>query len=102
VSRSARFVQNTLILVFMIGFAICVAAIVVAYVRGAIYADMLKDIVVQLLAIYSMPLGAILGGVFAQRGSGDVPAPAQAFWVAASAFLVAGALAFYFAKKEPA
>jgi hypothetical protein len=137
VSPSTRFVRNVLVIVFMTGFGICLAAVGIAYLRGAIYADMLKDMVVQLLAIYSMPLGAIIGGVFGQRGSGDAPAPAQAFWLAlaiallwnallvvrivafgvareddlalltaylkevsaAAGFLVAGVLAYYFARN---
>jgi hypothetical protein len=138
-TRTARFAQSTLIIVFMSGFAINIAAVVLSWARGVIYIDLLQGMVVQLLAIYAMPLGAILGGVFGQRSDAEAAAPAQAFWVAlavallwnvlltarvlvfalgreddvseltdylakvsaASAFLIAGTLAFYFARKTP-
>lgn len=105
---STQFVQNWLILVFIGGFAISAAMTGLAYARGAIYADTLKDIVVRLLVTYAMPLGTIVGGVYGQRDAVGAPSSAQAFWVALivallwNLLLVVRIVVFGFAKEDDA
>lgn len=135
--------RMALVAIFVCGFTVQVAAVIVTYWRATISYDDLTGLLLKLLAIYSVHLGVIFGGIFAQqRNSGRKAAPATAFWLAvalagiwnvlllwrslsfglaafnpnsednvdrlasylqsistASAFLVTGALAFFFAKK---
>lgn len=132
-----------LVAIFVSGLTAQVAAVILTYSRGTIAYDDLTSLLLKLLAIYSVHLGVIFGGIFAQqKDSGKKAAPTTAFWLAvalggiwnvlllwrslsfgmaafnpnsednvdrlasylqnistASAFLVTGALAFFFAKK---
>ena len=58
--------------------------VALSYGRSAIYSDDLRDLVVRFLAVYSVPLGAIISGIFGKSASSDLPAPERAFWVAVS------------------
>lgn len=107
------------------------------YFTEAIYADNFEGLTLQILAIYSIPLGVILGAFFGQGDQKEACADPSAFYAAfalsilwnglllvrtfvfgfaeedlvgdltgflqntsaASMFLIAGALAFFFAKK---
>lgn len=57
-------------------------ALAAAFFRGAIYPDDLKTLFEQILAVYSIPVGTILGGIFAEPGGGRESVPKPAFWVA--------------------
>jgi len=125
--------------VFLAFMATGIIVIAVTYLRGAIYLSHLQELILAMLAVYSVPLGTILGGIFGQRSDLDRPTPNFAFWAAlavaaiwnlllfarvlifcvasddsvadlksyigvvaaASSFLVTGALAYFFTKKEP-
>lgn len=113
-------------------------AMAIAYVRGAIYADDLQHLLVRLLTIYSVPLGVIIGGIFAHDSRAPERLVGTPFWAAlvmasawnlllmfrtivfmlsaedsmaslaayfdavsaAGLFLVGGALAYFFARRE--
>jgi hypothetical protein len=113
-------------------FCICACS----YLKGMMYAEDFESLTLQILAIYSIPLGVILGAFFAQ-GKLPVPSGSSAFHAAfvlsflwnallivrsliflfgkedfvgdftsflqkasaASSFLIAGVLSFFFAKK---
>lgn len=107
------------------------------YLAEAIYAEDLQSLTLEILAIYSIPLGVILGAFFGQGDQRDTKVVPSAFYVAfalsvvwngllfartlvfgfakedfvgdlvtflqstsaASSFLIAGVLAFFFSKK---
>jgi hypothetical protein len=76
---AARF---TLLAVFLAGLALGIAIIGTTYWRGAIYANHLQQLILAVLAIYSVPLATILGGIFGQRDDPDRPIASPAFAVA--------------------
>jgi hypothetical protein len=123
---------------FLLSMAVNMIVVGVSYLRGGFYAAHLQQLILAVLSIYSVPLSAILGGMFAQRSDSERPISNPAFWVAfavaaawnlllvgrailfglaredsvadfagylgavsaASSFLVVGALAYFFTKKE--
>ena len=127
-----------LVALFLGGFALQAAAVVYTYTKGEILSKEVLSLLVRLLAVYSVPLAVIFGGVFGQQDGGERRAPSFAFWLAAvlagvwnvllawrtvaftvaaedsvpelaeyleavssaGSFLVAGALAYFFTKKE--
>jgi len=54
----------------------------VSYAKNAIYTQDLRDLAVRFLAIYSVPLGLIISGIFAKSDSSKRVAPNRAFWTA--------------------
>lgn len=76
----------SLVTIFLISLVIQLTAVIFTYSRGAIaYAD-LATLLLKLMAIYSVHLGLIVGGIFAQYQDGKrrtQSAPTTAFWLAA-------------------
>jgi hypothetical protein len=65
---SARRVRFALILVYIASFALSLVSIFVSFAMGHIYQDDLKTLILKLLAVYSVPLGTIAGGLVGRRG----------------------------------
>jgi len=130
--------------IFLVSLVIQVGVVVATYVEGAIAAKDLSSLLPKLLAIYSVHLAVIFGGIFAQiRATKQVNVQPMPFWIAtvvaalwnllllwrsvafgvagfnvniedsvssfstylddaskASSFLVVGALAFFFTKRN--
>lgn len=59
--------RNILVATFLAGFAVQTLAVGVMWMRGAMYGDQLTRVLTSLLTVYSVPLGVIVGGVFAQE-----------------------------------
>ena len=129
---------------FLVSLVIQVGVVVATYVEGAIASKDLTSLLLKLLAIYSVHLAVIFGGIFAQtQTTNHVNVPTVSFWIAtvvaaiwnllllwrsiafgvagfnvniedsvlsfatylddvskASSFLVVGALAFFFTKRN--
>jgi hypothetical protein len=58
--------QLWLLTIFLAFFAFQTVLLVVCQVLNGIGADKLKDLIVQLITIYSIPLSVIIGGIFAK------------------------------------
>ena len=74
-----------LVAIFVGSLAIQLATIIFTYTRGAIAYDDLTNALLKVLAIYSVHLALICGGIFAQYQNGRAgaeTAPAMAFWLA--------------------
>jgi surface polysaccharide O-acyltransferase-like enzyme len=56
-----------LLAIFLIFFVLQTALLVVCQLLNGVGADKLKDLVVQLITIYSVPLSVIIAGTFAKR-----------------------------------
>jgi membrane protease YdiL (CAAX protease family) len=59
--------QLWLLSIFLFFFAVQTVLLVVCQVTNGIGAEKLKDLIVQLVTIYSIPLSVILAGIFAKR-----------------------------------
>jgi hypothetical protein len=59
--------QLWLLAIFLIFFALQTALLVVCRTSNGVGADKLKDLIVQLVTIYSVPLSVIIAGIFAKR-----------------------------------
>ena len=59
--------QLWLLGIFLLFFAIQIVLLLVCLTSNGIGPEQLKDLVVQLLTIYSVPLSIIIAGVFAKR-----------------------------------
>jgi hypothetical protein len=126
-----------LLLLFVVSFIVHFAIFAITYFAADIYAEDFEALTLNILTIYSIPLGVILGGFFAQGNQGDTRVTPAVFYAAfalsvlwnglllirtgvfgfaeedfvgdlvgflnttsaASSFLIAGALAFFFADK---
>jgi hypothetical protein len=76
-------VAQTWILVLFLGAFLTELSLVgVSYLRQQVYSPDLLDLAQRFLAIYSIPLGVIISGIFAKSASGDRVAPKTAFWIA--------------------
>lgn len=74
-----------LIAMFVGSLMIQATAVIITYSRGAIADEDLTNLILKLLAIYSVHLGVIFGGIFAQHQDsqqGVQAAPGTAFWLA--------------------
>jgi hypothetical protein len=72
-----------LITVFLVGLAVQSGAIIFSYSETAIASGDLTNLLTKLLAVYSVHLAVIFGGIFAQQQEGKSPqVPAMALWVA--------------------
>lgn len=80
--------QGALAGTFILFLVANVAAVAAAYFRGFIYSDNLTDLLIQFLTIYSVPLGVIVGGVFAESGDEPREKPRGAFRLALALALV--------------
>ena len=59
--------QLWLLSIFLFFFAVQTVLLVVCQVTNGIGAEKLKDLIVQLVTIYSIPLSVIIAGIFAKR-----------------------------------
>ena len=59
--------QLWLLSIFLFFFAVQTVLLVVCQVTNGICAEKLKDLIVQLVTIYSIPLSVIIAGIFAKR-----------------------------------
>jgi len=73
-------VRVTLFWVFIVFLVVQLAAVVLTYIKGEVYADELLSPLGKLIAIYSVPFAVILGGVFGQRRAKK--AQSSVFWIA--------------------
>jgi hypothetical protein len=77
-----------------------------SYARNAIYPQDLRDLAIRFLAIYSVPLGLIISGIFAKSDSSERVAPSRAFWTAIAlaaiwnALILGRTLLFTFASED--
>jgi hypothetical protein len=74
-----------LIAMFVGSLIVQALAVIITYSRATISNDDLTSLLLKLLAIYSVHLGVIFGGIFAQQqdASDGVPTPpGTAFWLA--------------------
>ena len=62
-----RTAQFSLLALFVFFLAIQEAVFLATFLYGKIYMDNLKTLSVQVLSIYSIPLGGILGGIFGKE-----------------------------------
>jgi hypothetical protein len=130
--------RAVLVAIFLTGFVLQAIAVVYTFSKGEILSKEVLALLARLLAVYSVPLAVILGGVFGQHKGGLRRASGFAFWLAAvlagiwnlllmwrtiafslasedsvpelsayletissaGSFLVAGALAYFFTKRE--
>ncbi len=60
--------QLRLLSIFLFFFALQAVLLVVCQVSNGIGSEKLKELAVQLITIYSVPLSAIVGGIFAKKG----------------------------------
>jgi hypothetical protein len=80
--------QNRILLVFVLSLLAVLSLVSVSYARKAIYSQDLRDLVVRFLAIYSIPLGVIIPGIFGKVSSRGRLAPPRAFWTAVALALI--------------
>ena len=80
--------QNRILLVFVLSLLAVLALVSISYAQRAIYSSDLRDVVVRFLAIYSIPLGVIIPGMFGRASSGKRLAPRRAFWTALALALI--------------
>jgi hypothetical protein len=67
--------------VFLVGLLCNSAAILLAWARGAIYADNVRSMLETLLAVYSAPLAIVIAGFFGQDRADEKPF-FSTFWAA--------------------
>jgi hypothetical protein len=77
-----RVAQVWILAIFTASLVLELCLVGVSFIRGAIYADDFRDLTVRFLAIYSVPLGVVISGIFAKSASSNHLAPARAFWTA--------------------
>ena len=103
--RSGR-AQVILVATFLVALTIDCLAVAESYRQGAIYGNEAQMLVKVILAIYSIPLGVILGGVFGQKKLGAQRRVGVQFWVALilaimwNVLLAARMLVFLFAADD--
>jgi hypothetical protein len=74
--------QVWILLVFVTSLLLELVLVGVSYGQNAIYPDDLRNLAARFLAIYSVPLGLIISGIFGKSAAQERLAPARAFWVA--------------------
>jgi hypothetical protein len=75
--------RNVLVAIFLASLVIQIGAVILTYTEGAIASKDLSTLLLKLLAVYSVHLAVIFGGIFAQQQDGQpVQTPTTAFWVA--------------------
>ena len=73
----------SIVAVFLACLVVQAAAVILAYSKDAIAYGDLASLVTKLLAVYSVHLAVIFGGMFAQHSEDEpVLAPPVAFWLA--------------------
>jgi hypothetical protein len=80
--------QNRILLVFVISLLALLCLASISYAQRSIYSSDLRDLVLRFLAIYSVPLGVIIPGIFGKASSGKHLGPRRAFWTAIALALI--------------
>lgn len=83
-----RIAQVWILLIFLASLLVLLSLVAFSYEKQAIYSDDLRDLVVRFLAVYSVPLGVVISGIFGKAATPDRLAPERAFWVAIALALV--------------
>src|SRR5271169_2037411 len=84
--------QVRILSVFIASLLVGLSLLGVSFAKNAIYSQDLRDLAVRFLAIYSVPLGVIISGIFAKSDSSDRLAPRLAFWTAIALAVIWNAL----------
>lgn len=74
--------QATLAVSFLFFLSIHFGMIILAYYRGAIYPNDVIKLLLQVLSLYSVPLGIILGGIFGKGLTPKTGTPIMAYLLA--------------------
>jgi hypothetical protein len=81
-------------------------ALIFSYSKGAFYSDEIEQLIIQLLKIYSIPFGVIIGGIFGQKALKQKMNDRSAFIIAVSLsviwnlLLVFRTITFVFASQD--
>jgi hypothetical protein len=98
--------QFCILSVFVVSLLLALCLVGFSYGKNAIYAEDLRELTVRFLAIYSVPLGLIVSGIFAKSDSSKGVAPGRAFWTAIAlaaiwnALILGRTLLFTFAAED--
>lgn len=77
-----RRTQIALGAVFVAALLVIVGCLVYALLAKKIYADDLQALTIQVLAVYSVPLGIIVGGIFGGSAKPSGKGRTYTFWIA--------------------
>ena len=73
---TVKFVQGTLLTIFLISLVGCVGLVAWSFLNGEISGDSLENLILKLFAAYSIYLSIVLVGIFSQtNGKAAKPAP---------------------------
>ncbi|HLG12944.1 MAG TPA: hypothetical protein VJH03_00250 [Blastocatellia bacterium] len=95
-----------LVSVFLVFFVLMIGAIFVPFQKGEIYSESMLTLLKKLLAVYSVHLAVIFGGIFGQWKSGIDKVPTLPFWIGLvlvfiwNALLAWRFLVFCFSEKD--
>jgi hypothetical protein len=77
-----RRAQLVLLAMFLISLVIHLVCFAYSFLIGAVYIEDLQTMAVRTLAVYSVPLGVILGGIFGSTADPAAKASPGTFWTA--------------------
>ena len=83
-----RHAQLMLLALFVIALMLHLACFGYTFLAQAIYVEDLQRLAVRILAIYSVPLGVIVGGIFGASGRAAARARSSTLWAAAALCLL--------------
>ena len=83
-----RHSQLVLLAMFLIGLVIHLVCFGYSFLIGAVYVEDLQTMAVRTLAVYSVPLGVIVGGIFGGGAERVTKASSGTFWTAAGLSLL--------------
>jgi hypothetical protein len=101
-----RHSQLALLGMFLIGLVIHLVCFGYSFLIGAVYVEDLQTMAVRTLAVYSVPLGVIVGGIFGGAAEQTANASSGTFWTAAglsllwNILLLARSLVFVIAAQD--
>lgn len=81
---SIRHSRLALVALFVISLLLHMACFGYVFLIGAVYVEDLQTLTVRTLAVYSVPLGVIIGGIFGGTADPAGPAAPGTFWTAAA------------------
>jgi hypothetical protein len=85
---NVRHAQITLVALFMISLLLHLGCFGYSYISDAIYADDLQTLAVRILAVYSVPLGIMVGGIFGGSAKPADKAAGSTLWTAVALSLL--------------
>jgi hypothetical protein len=83
-----RHSQLVLLAMFLTGLMIQLVCFGYSFLIGAVYVEDLQTMMVRILAVYSVPLGVIVGGIFGGAAERAAKASSGTFWTAAGLSLL--------------